>query len=405
MKTTNQFIAQQCYQAGEVVECNCAAIAQPTQIADHVADVSKLVSEFVIADLAMTHLGSCAEKDCDFAMAVMKAYQRASATSAPEQTPLGVAVGEWVNFSDASPPGTMPVLMWNKTANIVHRAETYRFGHPVFENCTHCSHWLKVTPPGTTPQPAPEQPAALKLAMHPMESENGTKGWYVDGPDFYCDIERAPGEQYSIFIRHKDGTEGFAEMSQPAQPALDMRDKYIELLYAVGMRRPNENRHETALRYIRKAATGENVAQPEQPAAQGAPASEPVAELRIIMDTNDMGQSLAPNPPFKSHQIFATTVGKALPLGNYDLYTQGAPAQPVQPADENLLEIIAAAYQIAGAYEAPDYVLDVLANPTTATQEQIDALLPFAPVQPTPAQAEPSSADSRDGEQAEGGAA
>jgi len=54
-----------------------ALLAQPAQTADHVADVSKLVSEFVIADLAMTHLGSYAEKDYDFAMAVMKAYQRA----------------------------------------------------------------------------------------------------------------------------------------------------------------------------------------------------------------------------------------------------------------------------------------------------------------------------------------
>ena len=52
------------------------------------------------------------------------------------------------------------------------------------------------------------------------------------------------------------------------------------------------------------------------------------------------------------------------------------------PESDKLLEIIAAAYQIAGAYEAPDYVLDVLANPTTATQEQIDALLPFAPMLP-----------------------
>jgi len=51
--------------------------AQPVQPADHVADVSKLVNEFVIAGLAMTHLGSYAEKDYDFAMAVMKAYQQA----------------------------------------------------------------------------------------------------------------------------------------------------------------------------------------------------------------------------------------------------------------------------------------------------------------------------------------
>ena len=65
----------------------------------------------------------------------------------------------------------------------------------------------------------------------------------------------------------------------------------------------------------------------------------------------------------------------------YSELKAGASPQPVQPASERLLEIIAASYQIAGAYEAPDYVLDVLASPTTATQEQIDALLPFAPVQ------------------------
>ena len=70
--------------------------------------------------------------------------------------------------------------------------------------------------------------------------------------------------------------------------------------------------------------------------------------------------------------------------------------QPEQPAPEwnpkepaiaalhlidKLLEIIAATYQIAGAYDAPVHVLDVLANPLEATQEQIDALLPFVPVQ------------------------
>lgn len=57
--------------------------------------------------------------------------------------------------------------------------------------------------------------------------------------------------------------------------------------------------------------------------------------------------------------------------------------EPVQPADaQKLLQIIAALYQIAGVYEAPDHVLDVLANPTSATQDQIDALLPFVPADP-----------------------
>mgnify|MGYP000662704429 CR=1 FL=1 len=60
-------------------------------------------------------------------------------------------------------------------------------------------------------------------------------------------------------------------------------------------------------------------------------------------------------------------------------------ALPVQPATDKLLKIIAATYQIAGVYDAPEHVLDVLANPVMATQEQIDALLPFniaLPVQP-----------------------
>lgn len=59
------------------------------------------------------------------------------------------------------------------------------------------------------------------------------------------------------------------------------------------------------------------------------------------------------------------------------------PAQPVQPdANQKLLQIIAAAYQIAGVYEAPDHVLDVLANPEAATRGEIDALLPFVAAQP-----------------------
>ncbi len=52
-------------------------------------------------------------------------------------------------------------------------------------------------------------------------------------------------------------------------------------------------------------------------------------------------------------------------------------ASSSQPAYDKLFQIIAATYQIAGFYDAPEHVLDVLANPELATQEQIDALLPF----------------------------
>ena len=37
------------------------------------------------------------------------------------------------------------------------------------------------------------------------------------------------------------------------QPSPDIQEKYNELLYAVGIKWPNETRHETALRYIREA--------------------------------------------------------------------------------------------------------------------------------------------------------
>lgn len=55
------------------------------------------------------------------------------------------------------------------------------------------------------------------------------------------------------------------------------------------------------------------------------------------------------------------------------LYTSVPPVSQYQ----RLLDVIAAAYQIAGYHCAPAHVLDVLANPSMATQEQIDAMLPY----------------------------
>ena len=62
---------------------------------------------------------------------------------------------------------------------------------------------------------------------------------------------------------------------------------------------------------------------------------------------------------------------------------QHVKALEVQPVREKLLSIIASAYQIAGACDAPAHILDVLADPVNATQDQIDAMLPFLqPAQP-----------------------
>lgn len=51
-----------------------------------------------------------------------------------------------------------------------------------------------------------------------------------------------------------------------------------------------------------------------------------IAHLLVLMDRHDMGQSLAPNPPFKSHRIHATKAAEELPLGKYALYLHPAPA-------------------------------------------------------------------------------
>jgi len=61
------------------------------------------------------------------------------------------------------------------------------------------------------------------------------------------------------------------------------------------------------------------------PAPTDAP--KPIAKLVILMDTHDMGQSLAPNPPFKSHRIMVTDWGRAeaLPLGTYELAIAPSP--------------------------------------------------------------------------------
>lgn len=57
----------------------------------------------------------------------------------------------------------------------------------------------------------------------------------------------------------------------------------------------------------------------------------------------------------------------------------GAGALPDEARHDKLLTIIAHAYQIMGAHNAPAHVLDVLADPEAATAEQIDAILTYEP--------------------------
>ncbi|MFZ3286629.1 MAG: hypothetical protein WA191_07235 [Telluria sp.] len=46
---------------------------------------------------------------------------------------------------------------------------------------------------------------------------------------------------------------------------------------------------------------------------------------------------------------------------------------------DKLLTIVACAYQIAGAHDAPAHILDVLSDPEAATVEQIESMLSYQP--------------------------
>lgn len=54
-----------------------------------------------------------------------------------------------------------------------------------------------------------------------------------------------------------------------------------------------------------------------------------------------------------------------------------AQLEAAQANTDKLLTIIASAYQIAGAHDAPAHILDVLADPEAATDEQVEAMLPY----------------------------
>ena len=51
-----------------------------------------------------------------------------------------------------------------------------------------------------------------------------------------------------------------ADLRKQLEQAEDWKTKYHELLFAVGQKFPDETRHQTALRYIRRAETGNNIA-------------------------------------------------------------------------------------------------------------------------------------------------
>ena len=98
-------------------------------------------------------------------------------------------------------------------------------------------------------------------------------------------------------------------------------------------------------------------------------------ELSSVVQGEPVAVAVVAHGRFGNRLMWGTEDAQANTPVGAQLYTTPQPAIDT----DRLREIIACAYQIAGAYDAPAHVLDVLANPLEATQAQIDALLPFVP--------------------------
>ena len=70
-------------------------------------------------------------------------------------------------------------------------------------------------------QPPQEQSEAVlssaefckqSVTMRPMEFEDGRVGWYIDHPNFYCDLEPDESGVWSVFFRERNtGKEAYGE--------------------------------------------------------------------------------------------------------------------------------------------------------------------------------------------------
>ena len=67
------------------------------------------------------------------------------------------------------------------------------------------------------PSPAPVQPETP--IMRPMKTDDGRKGWYVNGRGFFLDIEKDKDGKWSAFFRDSaTEREAFADQAESVQP-------------------------------------------------------------------------------------------------------------------------------------------------------------------------------------------
>lgn len=119
---------------------------------------------------------------------------------------------------------------------------------------------------------------AEPVAMRPMYYDDGRlKGWYIDHPEFFCDIDReTEGGPWSVFFRDKQGYEGYAEQPFSAPPVSEP---------AEAQRHDGMDAHQRAnLELAKSYKPGErDAASPRQ--LDSRCGAEPVAQrVRVLLD-------------------------------------------------------------------------------------------------------------------------
>lgn len=49
-----------------------------------------------------------------------------------------------------------------------------------------------------------ERVALDRLVMRQTTTKEGKPMWWIDAPDFYCDVEQEPNGGFSVYFRHKE---------------------------------------------------------------------------------------------------------------------------------------------------------------------------------------------------------
>ena len=93
--------------------------------------------------------------------------------------------------------------------------------------------------------------------------------WYVDKDgvfSLWLQLRTTQQRVKELEKKVENQSAGLLTLVQRNNSLQSRLEKYDELLYAVGTKYPDESRHQTALRYIRKAESQHNVGSPKDSA-------------------------------------------------------------------------------------------------------------------------------------------